>query len=287
MNSTNQVDAGVQTADSSTNVLIVPQVATLIPNVLGSQKRVIEPKVDDFEVRGKRPWYMCFIFGQSDVSCTPSATYTESVLAVPGVPASDYQYLDITNTINSNPFLFQIVTPIIADHFEDLLQNHPNTELVHSVCQGLRCGFWPFADTQKPESLLQGCVSCPHGFPPLDDESLSFLKSQCNAEMSLGRYSESFGASLLPGMVTQPVFTVPKKGLAKLCLVNDHSASSKSLDSLILAEGGFVVLDNLLDLGVNIQETLCQNPELKPKFLWKSNASQAYRCLPMHPQWQI
>ena len=164
----------MQTANSSTNVLIVPQVATPIPNVLGSQKRVIEPKVDDFEVRGKRPQYMCFIFGQSDVSHTPSATYTESVLAVPGVPASDYQYLDITNTINSNPFLFQIVTLIIADRFEDLLQNHPNTELVHSVCQGLRCGFWPFADTQKPESLLQGCVSCPHRSPP-SMMSLSFL----------------------------------------------------------------------------------------------------------------
>ena len=100
------------------------------------------------------------------------------MLPVPGVLASDYRCLDITNTINSNPLLFQIVTPIIADCLEGLLQNHPNTELVLSICQGLKSGFWPFADTQKLESLPQGCISHPHGLPPLDDESLSFLKSQ-------------------------------------------------------------------------------------------------------------
>ncbi len=105
--------------------------------------------------------------------------------------------------------------------------------------------------------------------------------------MSLGQYSESFGSSLLPGMVAQPVFTVPKKGLVKLRLVNDHSAGSKSLNSLIPTGGSFVVLDNLSDLGANIWWRLCQNPELKPKFLWKSDASQAYRRLPMHPHWQV
>src|SRR6266436_3485035 len=88
-------------------------------------------------------------------------------------------------------------------------------------------------------------------------------------------------------MVAQPVFTVPKKGSVKLCLVNDHSAGSKSLNSLIPTEGGFVVLDNLSDLGANIQWRLRRNPESKPKFLWKSDASQAYRHLPMHPCWQV
>src|SRR5258708_39107605 len=87
-------------------------------------------------------------------------------------------------------------------------------------------------------------------------------------------------------MVAQPVFTVPKKGSAKLHLVNDHSAGSKSLNSLIPAKGRFDVLDNLSDLGANIWETLCWTPELQLNFLWKSNTSQPYRCLPMHPQWQ-
>ena len=54
-------------------------------------------------------------------------------------------------------------------------------------------------------------------------------------------------------MVAQLIFTVPKKGSAKLRLVNDHSAGLKSLNSLIPSEGGFIILDNLSDLGANIQ----------------------------------
>src|SRR5258707_8113005 len=88
-------------------------------------------------------------------------------------------------------------------------------------------------------------------------------------------------------MVSQPVFTVPKKGSAKLHLVNDHSAGLKSLNSLILTEGGFIVLDNLSDLGMNICAAMHKNPKLRPRLLWKSDASQAYRQLPMHLCWQI
>ena len=228
--------------------------------------------MNDFEFRGKRPCYMCFIFGIGDVGCTPSATYTESAPAVPDVPTGDYQYTKITSTILSFPHLFPIITPINADCFEQLLHNHPNTELVQSVCQGLRTGFWPFANTEKPEFLPQGSVMCPQGLPVLDNESLTFLKSQHDAEVSLSQYSQAFGPKLLPGMVAQPVFTVPKKGSIKLHLVNDHSAGLKSLNSLIPSEGGFVVLDNLSDLGANIQAVMHESPGLRPKLLWKSDA---------------
>src|SRR5258707_15058870 len=88
-------------------------------------------------------------------------------------------------------------------------------------------------------------------------------------------------------MVSQPVFTVPKKGSMKLCLVNDHSAGLKSLNSLIPTEGGFVILDNLSDLGANIRAAMHKNSGMKPKLLWKSDASEAYRRLPMHPHWQV
>ncbi len=188
---------------------------------------------------------------------------------------------------DTHPHLFPIITPIDVDHFELLLQNHPNTELIASVCRGLRFGFWPFANTEKAENLPQGCVSCLQGLPALDNESLSFLKSQCNTEVSLSQYSQAFRHKLLPGMVAQPVFTVPKKGSAKLCLVNDHSAGLKSLNPLILTEGGFVMLDNLSDLDANILAAMHKNPGLRLKMLWKSDTSQAYRCLLMHPHWQV
>ena len=58
-----------------------------------------------------------------------------------------------SHTIQSYPHLFCIITPIDMDHFKQLLHNHPNSELVVSVCQGLRSSFWPFAITKKSENL--------------------------------------------------------------------------------------------------------------------------------------
>ncbi len=83
------------------------------------------------------------------------------------------------------------------------------------------------------------------------------------------------------------MFTIPKKGMAKLQLVDDHSTGLKLLNSLIPSEGGFIVLNNLSDLGANIQAVIQENPGMGPKFLWKSDASQAYRWLPMHLCWQV
>ena len=88
-------------------------------------------------------------------------------------------------------------------------------------------------------------------------------------------------------MIAQPIFTTPKKGLAKLQLVNDHSAGMNSLNSLIPTEGGFVKLDTLSDLISNIRATLAENGGRRPTYLWKSDASQAYWRLPMHPRWQV
>src|SRR5260370_37447301 len=157
------------------------------------------------------------------------------------------------NTILSYPHLFSIITPTNADHLKELLGHHPNSELIHSICQGLRSRFWPFADTMSPESIPQGSISWPHSILTLDDALQHFLKSQCDTEITLRQYSQAFRSELLPGIVAQPIFTIPKKGSAKLQLVNDHSASLKLLNSLILTEGGFIVLNNLSDLGANIQ----------------------------------
>src|SRR5258708_8448221 len=229
---------------------------------------------------------MHFIFRKGVYSHTPLATYTETTAAVPCVPTSDYQYTDITSTIHSFPHLFPIITPINADQLELLLCNHPNLELVCSIGHGLRSGFWPFADITSPKSIPQGSIAWPHRLLALDNASQNFLRSQCDTEISLGRYSPTFGSCLLPSMVSQPIFTVPKKGSMKLCLVNDHSAGLKLLNLLIPTEGGFVILDNLSDLGANIWAAMCKNSCMKPKLLWKSDASEAYRRLPMHPHWQ-
>ena len=113
--STNPPDASSQTATSSISVPIVHQAVTPSVIALKKQKRKCMSKTHEFEDRGKRPQYMHFIFRKGDIEWTPSATYTESAPAVPQVPISDYWYTDITDTIESYPHLFKVVTPIIAD----------------------------------------------------------------------------------------------------------------------------------------------------------------------------
>src|SRR6266436_9288908 len=135
-----------------------------------------------------------------------------------------------------------------------------------------------------PELQPFGVVVCQSSMPSLDEESVAFLLWQWDKEIKLAWYSESFGPDLLPGMTAQPIFTTPKKGSVKLQLVNDHSASMNYLNSLIPAEGGFVKLDTLSDLVSNIQATLAENGGRHPVYLWKLDASQAYRHLPMHPR---
>src|SRR5260370_20461155 len=99
---------------------------------------------------------MHFIFGKHDIGRTPLASYTESTLLVPKVPASDYRYQDIMKAIDSHPHLFKIITPIKSDPFRSLLHSHPNQDLVESVIHRLTHGFWPFPNTKTkdPKTML-------------------------------------------------------------------------------------------------------------------------------------
>src|SRR5258708_5591260 len=116
-------------------------------------------------LRGKRPHYMCFIFRVNDASRPPSTTYMESAPTVPDVPSVDYHYVEVTNTITLYPHLFRIITPVNTDHFELLLHNHPNSELVSLVCCGLRAGFWPFSKMEKLDNFFQGSATFPQRLP--------------------------------------------------------------------------------------------------------------------------
>src|SRR5260370_23370438 len=116
------------------------------------------------------------------------------------------------------------------------------------MTKGFHYGFWSFANTEDPA----GMVTCQSSAPNLDAELIAFLNKQRDKEIKLEQYSDTFGMDLLPGMTAQPIFTTPKKGSAKLHLVNDYTAGPISLNSLILAEGSFMKLDTLSDLVSNI-----------------------------------
>ncbi len=88
--STDLLDVSRQIATSSTSAPVVHRVVTPSIAALENRKRKCVSEIHEFEVRGKRPWYMRFIFGKGDIECTPSATYTESAPGVPHVPPSDF-----------------------------------------------------------------------------------------------------------------------------------------------------------------------------------------------------
>lgn len=183
------------------------------------------------------------------------------------------------------PDLFRITTPINVNRFEELLSDHPNQPFVESVCRALRQGFWPWADTSDesyPSINDNSAYTCAK-----TDEQEQFISDQIREEIRLGRVSESFGTDLYPGMYSVPMHTVPKPNSDKLRLVVDHTAGDYSLNSMIDRDAiKGTKLDGLHSLGVSLLRFREQHPNVE-LVMFKSDVSQAFRRLPMHPLWQV
>ncbi|KAF9543882.1 hypothetical protein CPC08DRAFT_622554, partial [Agrocybe pediades] len=153
----------------------------------------------------------------------------------------------MSKTINDNPHLFKIVTPIKVDVLREYLSEHPNQAFVESILHGLSYGFHPWPDYHKPNYPSIVDESRPFPDDPLRAE---FLRDQCKIEIEKGRFSESFGPDLLPGMYSMPVHAVPKPNSDDFRMVTDHSAGRHSLNSMINHDEvtGFP-LDNLHHMG--------------------------------------
>jgi hypothetical protein len=123
--------------------------------------------------------------------------------------------------------------------------------------------------------------------PPKTEREAVFLREQKDIEISAGRYSEGFGSELLPGMYSMPIHTIHKPHLEKLHLVNDHSAGTFSLNSMIAHEDVVgAKMDTVSDL-IGALLRYRQSHPLTPLVMFKSDVSAAYRHLPLHPLWQI
>jgi hypothetical protein len=119
-----------------------------------------------------------------------------------------------------------------------------------------------------------------------DAEKLKFIRTQRDIEEQKKRFSPSFGKELLPGMYSMPTFAVPKKGSSKFRLVTDQSAGKFSVNSMQSRHVAAFPMDNMIQLGERI---LRVRNSLKPgekMILYKSDVSEAYRLIPMHPIWQ-
>lgn len=91
----------------------------------------------------------------------------------------------VGETVAKHPELFKIVTPVKIDVFKNLLRNHPNPSFVKSVCDGLRYGFWPWADISKPDYPAMLDLSSTAQIKP---ECEKFFHDQVALELDKGRY---------------------------------------------------------------------------------------------------
>ena len=112
-----------------------------------------------------------------------SADWSETAKPLPSIPESELMNPIVTKTIHENPCLFEIVTPIYVDRFENLLQSHPNQPFIKSVCRGLCEGFWQWADShigEYPDTLN---LSYPE---PDNPDEAQFLCDQRDHEVFKG-----------------------------------------------------------------------------------------------------
>jgi hypothetical protein len=252
----------------------------------GIKGRSVE-KLPELERAPKRPKYFqrsVWPEPGSRPPFSPTACCTLTDDPLPRPPREEYENLDAVSTIRDNPHLFCIVTPINVDRFEELLVTHPNRSFVKSVCTSLREGFWPFAHTQKESYPATWDFS---DRPPKTEREAAFLREQRDIEIAANRYSVGFGPDLLPGMYSTPIHAVPKPRSEKLRLVNDHSAGTFSLNSMIARED---VVGAKMDTVSDLVGALLRYRETHPHtrlVMFKSDVSAAYHRLPLHPLWQI
>jgi hypothetical protein len=219
------------------------------------------------------------------VSGSRTVAFTEFDDPLPRPPLREFENEVAMKTISENPDLFRVSCVINVDRFESLLSRHPNQAFVRSVMTGLREGFWPWADTKFDSGYPKTWDNS--WAPPPTEHERDFINSQRDIEFEKGRFSRTFGPELLPGMYSTPVIAVPKPHSNDLRLVSNQSAGVFSQNSMI---------DRIQTKGARLDTMQQFIPALlyyrrkhptERLVLWKSDVSEAYRLLPMHPLWQI
>jgi hypothetical protein len=245
-----------------------------------------EEKLCD-ETQGFLPRYMRGIGWKSNVVASTSRTvaFTETDDPLPRPPAKEFKAVEVMKTISENPDLFRVPHVINVDRFEQLLSRHPNQPFVRSVMAGLRDGFWPWADTGFDAGYPTTWDNS--WAPPPTECERNFIDEQRDIEFQKGRFSRTFGPDLLPGMYSTPVIAVPKPHSTDLRLVSNQSAGVYSQNSMVdRVQTKGARLDTMQQFIPALLHYRREHP-YEQLVLWKSDVSEAYRLLPMHPLWQI
>ena len=255
--------------------------------------RAVKPDTENLRVEketedvlfGMRPRYLRHNLWMMDTDPKiTAADWTATARPLPRPPLSEFDNLLALNTIAERSDLFKIVSPVKVEELERLTMTHPNRPFVESIIEGVRNGFWPWASTNKEGYPLTHDESKPIW---LSDEKEEFLLNQIKHEQELERMSEVFGGGLLPGMYCMPHYIVPKPHGGGWRLVNDLSAGSFSLNSMVDRQfiTGFP-LDNLSHLGEMLLRKYKENPQVN-LVVWKLDVAEAYRICPVHVLWQL
>ena len=89
-------------------------------------------------------------------------------------------------------------------------------------------------------------------------------------------------------MYSMPIHAVLKSSLDKLRLVTNHSASDFALNNMISRDDITGVTLNIVQDLTNALHLYCWNGgENEDLIVWKADALEAYRHMPMHPLWHI
>jgi hypothetical protein len=223
------------------------------------------------------------VWAQNESQGFTTASVTETIPPVPEPPWNELMNVQKRETIERKPHLFRITTPVHINRLRNLLVTHPNRPLVESIIKGLKSGFWPWAETHGSDE--PSIVDNARLQKITDPVHLDFIEKQRDEEISLNRFSAAFD-TLLPGMTTVPVWVVPKPHSDKLRLVVDQSAGDYSPNSYIPSNEASVHLDTLHALGRVLIKAKEKHGDA-PLILFKTDVSQAYRRLPVHPLWQL
>jgi hypothetical protein len=160
----------------------------------------------------KRPRYLRrSVWSDPDVSSFMSPTVCSTLTddPLPRLPLEEFSNLDAVSTIDRNPHLFKIVTPIKVHRFEELLVGHPNRVFVESVCTSLRDGFWPWAHTQKESYPVTWDFS---DRPPKTEHEADFLRGGGAREtwrLLLAGIPKASGRSCYLGCTVHGLYTCP------------------------------------------------------------------------------
>jgi hypothetical protein len=137
-----QVTADKRPQSASTATYATSAEESIRKRTAPSLKGVLEP-------RAKRPRYTRgLLWDEDDDLLSSTAQWSLTAEPVPRVPEQEYLNSAALETITSHPELFSVDCSINVERFRTLLADHPNQNLVESVCYSLQNGFWPYADTR-------------------------------------------------------------------------------------------------------------------------------------------